>query len=272
MSNDKLFASWEGLSDSELSTELARHTGVLLEKHREDEIERGTTVWQLKDSGDMLAHRFLMEAFGALRPDDAVLSEEGYDNRQRVGAPRVWIVDPLDGTNEYGEGRADWAVHIALWERKDAQGLPSNEGTLTAGAVSLPAFGMVLDTNEPPPTPPKHEGAPRLVVSRNRATDAAIVVAQALNCEVARLGSAGAKAMSVVLGETDIYVHAGGMHQWDSAAPVAVAEAAGLFTSRIDGSPLVYNMRDTWLPDLIVCQQHLAQQVIAALRAGRISR
>jgi 3'(2'), 5'-bisphosphate nucleotidase len=163
-------------------------------------------------------------------------------------------------------------VHIALWERKDAQGLPSNEGTLTAGAVSLPAFGMVLDTNEPPPTPPKHEGAPRLVVSRNRATDAAIVVAQALNCEVARLGSAGAKAMSVVLGETDIYVHAGGMHQWDSAAPVAVAEAAGLFTSRIDGSPLVYNMRDTWLPDLIVCQQHLAQQVIAALRAGRISR
>jgi 3'(2'), 5'-bisphosphate nucleotidase len=152
------------------------------------------------------------------------------------------------------------------------QGLPSNEGTLTAGAVSLPAFGMVLDTNEPPPTPPKHEGAPRLVVSRNRATDAAIVVAQALNCEVARLGSAGAKAMSVVLGETDIYVHAGGMHQWDSAAPVAVAQAAGLFTSRIDGSPLVYNMRDTWLPDLIVCQQHLAQQVIAALRAGRISR
>jgi 3'(2'), 5'-bisphosphate nucleotidase len=131
---------------------------------------------------------------------------------------------------------------------------------------------MVLDTNEPPPTPPKHEGAPRLVVSRNRATDAAIVVAQALNCEVARLGSAGAKAMSVVLGETDIYVHAGGMHQWDSAAPVAVAKAAGLFTSRIDGSPLVYNMRDTWLPDLIVCQQHLAQQVIAALRAGRISR
>jgi 3'(2'), 5'-bisphosphate nucleotidase len=188
-------------------------------------------------------------------------------------ADRVWIIDPLDGTQEYSEfDRADWAVHIALWERKDANGQPSNEGTLTAGAVSLPAFGMVLDTNEPPPTPPKHEGAPRLVVSRNRATDAAIVVAQALNCEVARLGSAGAKAMSVVLGETDIYVHAGGMHQWDSAAPVAVAEAAGLFTSRIDGSPLVYNMRDTWLPDLIVCQQHLAQQVIAALRAGRISR
>ena len=213
------------------------------------------------------------EALAEHRPNDAVLSEEAADDSNRMTADRVWIIDPLDGTQEYSEfDRADWAVHIALWERKDAQGLPSNEGTLTAGAVSLPAFGMVLDTNEPPPTPPKHEGAPRLVVSRNRATDAAIVVAQALNCEVARLGSAGAKAMSVVLGETDIYVHAGGMHQWDSAAPAAVAEAAGLFTSRIDGSPFVYNMRDTWLPDLIVCQQHLAQQVIAALRAGRISR
>ena len=260
-------------TDGELAHFLAEETGKRLMAVRERLYNDGASTWYAKDIGDAAAQRFIDETLAEHRPHDAVLSEEAADDSDRLTADRVWIIDPLDGTQEYSEfDRADWAVHIALWERKDAQGLPSNEGTLTAGAVSLPAFGMVLDTNEPPPTPPKHEGAPRLVVSRNRATDAAIVVAQALNCEVARLGSAGAKAMSVVLGETDIYVHAGGMHQWDSAAPVAVAEAAGLFTSRIDGSPLVYNMRDTWLPDLIVCQQHLAQQVIAALRAGRISR
>ena len=260
-------------TDAELAHYLAEETGKRLLAVRERLYNDGASPWYAKDVGDAAAQRFLDEALAEHRPNDAVLSEEAADDSNRMTADRVWIIDPLDGTQEYSEfDRADWAVHIALWERKDANGQPSNEGTLTAGAVSLPAFGMVLDTNEPPPTPPKHEGAPRLVVSRNRATDAAIVVAQALNCEVARLGSAGAKAMSVVLGETDIYVHAGGMHQWDSAAPVAVAQEAGLFTSRIDGSPLVYNMRDTWLPDLIVCQQHLAQQVIAALRAGRISR
>jgi 3'(2'), 5'-bisphosphate nucleotidase len=256
MSNDKLFASWEGLSDSELSTELARHTGVLLEKHREDEIERGTTVWQLKDSGDMLAHRFLMEAFGVLRPEDAVLSEEGYDNRQRVGAPRVWIVDPLDGTNEYGEGRADWAVHIALCENE----------ALTAGAVSLPSIDTVFSTDPPAVVPPKTpDTKPRLVTSRNRAPYAAVLVAEGLGCDAFRLGSAGAKTMSILMGEADIYIHDGGMHQWDSAAPAAVAMAAGLHASRIDGSPLIYNKPDTWLPDFFVCRPEYTTDILHAL-------
>lgn len=259
--------------DHELAHYLAEETGKRLLAVRERLYNDGASTWLAKDVGDAAAQRFLDEAFAEHRPDDAILSEEAADDSNRLTADRVWIIDPLDGTQEYSEfDRADWAVHIALWERKDSSGAPSNEGMLTAGAVALPAFGMVLSTGTPPPTPPRHEGKPRLVVSRNRATDAAIIVAQALDCEVARLGSAGAKAMAVVLGETDIYVHEGGMHQWDSAAPMVVAQAAGLFTSRIDGTPLIYNMRDTWLPDFIVCQQHLAHQVVDALRAGRIDR
>jgi 3'(2'), 5'-bisphosphate nucleotidase len=257
--------------DHELAHYLAEETGKRLLAVRERLYNDGASTWLAKDVGDAAAQRFLDEAFAEHRPSDAILSEEAADDSNRLTADRVWIIDPLDGTQEYSEfDRADWAVHIALWERKDSNGAPSNEGMLTAGAVALPAFGMVLSTGTPPPTPPQHEGKPRLVVSRNRATDAAIIVAQALDCEVARLGSAGAKAMAVVLGETDIYVHEGGMHQWDSAAPMVVAQAAGLFTSRIDGTPLIYNMRDTWLPDFIVCQQHLAHQVVDALRAGRL--
>ncbi len=255
MNDDKLFASWEGLSDSDLATELARHTGVLLDRHREEQIERGTTVWQLKDSGDMVAHEFLMKAFGALRPADAVLSEEGFDNRKRVGAPRVWIVDPLDGTNEYGEGRADWAVHIALWE----------ETALTAAAVSLPSIDTVFSTSPAPVVPPKEGLKPRLVTSRNRAPYAAVLVSEGLDCDAYRLGSAGAKAMSIVMGEADIYVHDGGMHQWDSAAPAGVAMAAGLHASRIDGSPLIYNDADTWLPDFFVCRPEYTDAILHAI-------
>ena len=203
----------------------------------------------------MLAHNFLMEAFGALRPNDAVLSEEGYDNRKRVGAPRVWIVDPLDGTNEYGEGRADWAVHIALWE----------ETSLTAGAVSLPSIDTVFSTTPAPTIPPKEGIKPRLVTSRNRAPYAAILVSEGLDCDAYRLGSAGAKAMSIVMGEADIYVHDGGMHQWDSAAPAAVALAAGLHASRLDGSPLIYNDADTWLPDFFVCRPEYTDAILHAI-------
>ncbi len=106
---------------------------------------------------------------------------------------------------------------------------------------------------------------PRVVTSRTRAPYATVLVAEALGCDAVRLGSAGAKAMAVVLGEADIYVHDGGMYQWDSAAPAAVALAAGLHASRLDGSPLVYNDRDPWLPDFIVCRPELADAVHRAL-------
>lgn len=255
MSNISLFETWRNLSDDDLATELAREVGKRLVVHREQEIENGTTVWRLKDSGDMVAHDFLMEAFRALRPNDAVLSEEGADDRSRLRADRVWIVDPLDGTQEYGEGRADWAVHIALWEK----------GDLTSGAVSLPSIDTVFSTNPPAPIPPKEGAKPRLVTSRNRAPYAAILVAEGLDCDAYRLGSAGAKTMSILMGEADIYVHDGGMHQWDSAAPAAVALAAGLHASRIDGSPLEYNGSDTWLPDFFVCRPEYTEAILHAI-------
>lgn len=255
MTNEELFESWQSLSDAELATQLAIVTGQLLVQVREDLIAEGTTMWNLKDTGDMVAHNFLMEAFDAVRPNDGVLSEEGHDNRARLSNNRVWIIDPLDGTNEYGEGRSDWAVHIALWENDE----------LTAGAVSLPAINQVFGTFPPPVVPPKEGAKPRLVTSRNRAPYAAILVAERLECDAYRLGSAGAKTMSIIMGESDIYVHDGGMHQWDSAAPAAVALAAGLHASRLDGSPLEYNGADTWLPDFFVCRPEYTDAVLHAI-------
>lgn len=259
------------MNDAEFAHFLAEETGKRLLAVRERLHQDGTHGWIAKDIGDAAAQNFIDEALAEHRPNDALLSEEAADDAARLSADRVWIIDPLDGTQEYSEfDRHDWAVHVALWERRDDTGKPCNEGILTAGAVALPAVGLTLSTVEPPSTPAPRDGKPRLVVSRSRATLDAIHVAEQLDCDVVRLGSAGAKAMAVVLGEVDIYVHSGGQHQWDSAAPVAVARAAGLHTSRIDGSPLVYNRRDTWLPDLVVCQQHLARPVLEALNGGRL--
>jgi 3'(2'), 5'-bisphosphate nucleotidase len=252
-------AEWSGLDDHTLAGELAAEAGRLLVAHRDSLVSRGTTHWMLCDTGDALGHDFLTDALRATRPADSVLSEEGADDRTRLANDRVWIVDPLDGTNEYGENRGDWAVHVALWEK----------GRLAAGAVALPAIDRVFLTDPAPVIPPRPEGNPRLVTSRNRAPYAAVIVANALGCDAFRLGSAGAKAMSIVMNEADIYIHDGGMYQWDSAAPAAVAEAAGLHTSRIDGSPLVYNGREAWLPDFIVCRKELADEVLHALWGDR---
>ncbi len=216
----------------------------------------GASTWDVKDAGDALAQKFLSEEFAVHRPDDAVLSEEGSEDPRRFTADRVWIVDPLDGTREYSEqGRIDWAVHVALWTLDH----------FTAAAVSLPALNRTFSTDPAPPLPRVDRERPLMVTSRTRAPYAAVLVAEGLGCDAVRLGSAGAKAMAVVMGEADIYVHDGGMYQWDSAAPAAVALAAGLHASRLDGSPLVYNHRDTWLPDLIVCRPELADGVLKAL-------
>lgn len=247
------------LSDHELAAQLAADAGRLLVQVRADLQQRGATPWQVRDTGDVVSHHFLVEAIAAARPDDAVLSEEGAEDRRRFTADRVWIIDPLDGTNEFGEpGRHDWAVHVALWER----------GQLTAAAVSLPALELTFATEPAPTLAPVLRDRPRLITSRTRAPYAAVVVAEELSCDAVRLGSAGAKTMAVILGEADIYVHDGGMYQWDSAAPAAVAQAAGLHVSRIDGSPLVYNQRDVWLPDFLVCRPELAERVLDALWGG----
>lgn len=213
-------------------------------------------AWSLGDAADVLANRRLLELLRAEHPEDPVLSEEAVDDPRRHDADRVWIVDPLDGTREFTEaGRTDWAVHVALWERGHG---------LRAGAVALPAQSTVLSTASPPAVPAADRRPLRVVVSRTRPPVAARRVAAALDAELVPMGSAGAKAMAVVQGDVDVYVHAGGQYEWDSAAPSAVAQAAGLHTSRIDGSPLEYNRRDPWLPDLIVCRPELAADVVAA--------
>ncbi|MFM7047649.1 MAG: 3'(2'),5'-bisphosphate nucleotidase CysQ [Actinomycetota bacterium] len=250
------------MTDAELAAQLARETGERLVELRERMLREDASPWYMMDAGDALAHRFIVDTLQRERPGDAILSEEGADDPRRLAADRVWIVDPLDGTSEFGEGdRDDWAVHIALWERNSG-----SSGELTAAAVGLPSLDLTLTTTPPPATPPKAERTPLMVVSRSRTPAVAAFVARELGYDGVRLGSAGAKTMAVVLGNVDIYLHAGGQYQWDSAAPIAVARAAGLHTSRIDGSPLVYNSRDTWLPDLLVCQPHLADDILRAVR------
>jgi 3'(2'), 5'-bisphosphate nucleotidase len=215
----------------------------------------------LRKAGDRLSHEFLTAALAARRPGDVVLSEEGADNPARLGARRVWIVDPLDGTREFGEpGRTDWAVHVALWE--------SGTKDLTAGAVALPAQGTVLSTLEPPPGPPGDEAPARIriVVSRSRPPSFVRNISGLINAELVPLGSAGAKVAAVICGEVDAYVHGGGFYEWDTAAPVAVARAAGLHASRIDGSALAYNQPDLLMPDILVCRPAVAGTLLQAIR------
>jgi 3'(2'), 5'-bisphosphate nucleotidase len=220
----------------------------------------GLTGRPLGDAGDAAAQRAILDVLTRERPDDVVFSEEAADDRRRLDARRVWIIDPLDGTREYGEPeRHDWAVHVALW----------SAGELTAAAVALPALGEVLVTEPVAPVPARADGPVRIAVSRTRPPAVADAVAAALDGRLVPLGSAGYKTVAVARGEVDAYVHAGGMYQWDSAAPVAVARAAGLTTCRLDGAPLVYNDPDPSLPDLVVCRPELADAILAAVRIAR---
>jgi 3'(2'), 5'-bisphosphate nucleotidase len=212
----------------------------------------------LKRRGDAEANTLILAQLHAARPDDFVLSEEAADDRTRCAASRVWVVDPLDGTREFGERREDWAVHIGL----------AVDGVPVTGAVALPAAHKVFVTDDPPPVLPPLPDRPRMVVSRTRAHEIVRQVAAALDAELVPMGSAGAKAMAVVDGQAEIYLHAGGQYEWDNCAPVAVALAAGLHASRIDGSPLVYNCADPLLPDLLICRPEYAEAVLAAVAAA----
>ena len=217
---------------------------------------------ELKDAGDKAAHDLLVAILAEHRPGDAVLSEEGKDDKARLEADRVWIVDPLDGTREFSEPpRDDWAVHVALWQRTDG-----STGDLVAGAVAQPGLGTTFHTGAPPVVPERTSDRPRIAVSRSRPPAFVQALAEEIGAELVPMGSAGAKVISVGGVVTDGYVHAGGQYEWDSAAPVAVARAAGLFTSRTDGSPLVYNQDDVWLPDLVVCRPELADTIVDWIR------
>jgi len=235
--------------DHVLATWLATVAGERLLEVRSEGLEGR----ELKDAGDQAAHELLMGLLAEHRPGDAVLSEEGKDDKARLSASRVWIVDPLDGTREFSEPpRDDWAVHVALWE----------DGELTAGAVAQPALGETFNTGTPPTVPPRTSDRPRIAVSRTRPPAFVEALAAEIGADLVPMGSAGVKVISVTRDVTDAYVHAGGQYEWDNAAPVAVARAAGLFCSRVDGSDLVYNQDDVSLPDLIVCRPELAEQIV----------
>lgn len=241
------------MTDAELAAKLAGEAGKLLLEVRASGKFEGKALGK---AGDEAANRYLVEAIRAQRPEDGLLSEESHCDGTRLNKSRVWIVDPVDGTREYGEGRVDWAVHVAL----------AVDGAPAIGAVSLPGLDEVLRTDQPRAVPPAPERL-RLVVSRTRPAAEAVAVAETLGAELVPMGSAGAKAMSIIRGEADIYLHSGGQYEWDSCAPVAVALAHGLHCSRIDGAPLIYNQADVYMPDLLICRQEHAAQILALVAA-----
>lgn len=235
------------MTDAELARDIAAEAGALLLQIQSD-CAGG-------DRGDREANALILARLREARPDDAILSEESADDLARLDRSRVWIVDPLDGTREFAERRDDWAVHVAL-----AVG-----GRAESGAVALPKLGVTLSSDAPPPLPAP-QTPPRLLVSRTRPSALCVDVAERIGAVRVGMGSAGAKAMAVVRGDAEIYLHTGGQHQWDNCAPVAVALAAGLHASRIDGSPIVYNQRETSIPDLLICRKEWAETVLAAVR------
>jgi 3'(2'), 5'-bisphosphate nucleotidase len=246
----------DDLDDDSLAQAAASAAGRELLLLRVELDAVGSNGRDIGKRGDQQSNGVLQAALRAARPGDSILSEESADDPARLDAGRVWIIDPLDGTREYTEpGRTDWAVHVAL----------VRAGELAVGVVALPALGLMLSSSSPPPLPSR-SGAIRMVVSRTRPPAIADEVGRRLGAVSVRMGSAGAKAMSVLLGQSDVYMHAGGQHEWDSAAPVAVARAAGLHTSRIDGSPLVYNRYPAWQPDLLICRPELASSVLEAVQ------
>ena len=245
------------MTDGELAAHLAQVAGQLLLTVRGCGM---LDLGALGKAGDATANQFLIHALRQQRPDDGLLSEEEKDNPERLSKERVWIVDPVDGTREYGESREDWAVHVGL----------AVNGDPVVGAVALPGAdggrGLVLRTDAPVAVPPAPARL-RMVVSRTRPAREAVAVADALDAELVPMGSAGAKAMSIVRGQADIYLHSGGQYEWDSCAPAAVARAHGLHASRLDGSPLVYNQPDTYMPDLLICRVDHVARVRAAIAA-----
>jgi len=241
------------LSDGDLAAHLAEVTGRILLEVRASAVFGSKSLGK---AGDQTANQFLVHALREQRGEDGLLSEEEKDNPERLGKERVWIVDPVDGTREYGEARKDWAVHVGM----------AVEGEPVLGAVALPGAGLVLRSDQPGEVPPAPETL-RMVVSRTRPAREATGVAEAIGAELVPMGSAGAKAMAILLGEADIYLHSGGQYEWDSCAPAAVALGWGLHASRIDGTPLIYNREDVYMPDLLICRKEHAERVLHEVKA-----
>lgn len=245
--------------DADLAADVAEAAGALLLSVRAAAFAAGDPEGRaLGELGDRRANELILSRLHTERPGDSVLSEESVDDPSRVDAGRVWIIDPLDGSREFGiQGRSDWAVHVALWQRGRQ---------ITAAAVALPALGSVVGTQDPPSVSALHD-PPLVLVSDSRPPAFLPKLCERLGLDAAPMGSAGAKAMAVVRGEADAYVHAGGQWEWDSAAPVGVALALGLHASRVDGSPLRYNQANPYLPDLLICRPELADRMLTTIAA-----
>lgn len=242
------------MTDEELAAKLAKEAGDLLIALRRS---TSLTGKELGKAGDNAANELLVSALRKERPDDGLLSEESKDTAERLTKDRVWIIDPVDGTREYGEARSDWAVHVGL----------AINGEAMIGAVALPDLGLTLRSDQTEDRPERANRL-RMLISRSRPAKEALAVAKALDAETIPMGSAGAKTMAVVRGDADIYLHSGGQYEWDNCAPVAVARAHGLHCSRIDGGPLRYNRKDTYLPDLLICHRQDAETILAQVDNG----
>lgn len=237
------------LNDATLAQRLAQGTGEILKGVRNVGLLRGT---ELGKAGDALAQDWIARSLVQHRPNDAMLSEEAEDDLARLDNSRVWIIDPLDGTREYAGGRQDWAVHIALVE----------DGKIVESAVGMPDLGRVFSSSEVRAVEGSRTN--RLVISQNTTPAIAEFIAEDLGLELVTMGSCGAKAVSVILGDNDAYVHAGGQYEWDNAAPVGIAQAAGLHTSRLDGTELCYNCESPYLPDLVISRPDMADEILAS--------
>jgi 3'(2'), 5'-bisphosphate nucleotidase len=249
------------VTDVALAARIAQEAGKLLVAVR-DEVGFGDP-YDLGDAGDRRANELILRLLREARPDDAVLSEESPDNLARLRADRVWIIDPVDGTREFSmPGRVDWAVHIALWQRGDGP-----HGGITDAVVGLPATGAIYRTDTVSTPAPRDPGPIRVATSRNRPPTVLWWLRDILDIELVGMGSAGAKAMALVRGDVDAYIHAGGQWEWDSAAPAGVVRAAGLHATRIDGSPLLYNRPDPYLPDFVMCRPEFAAPLLEGIRS-----
>ena len=239
------------IDDHALAARLADETGRLLLDLLND--PAGPKGWGLEMAGDRQAHEFLVEELRRHRPGDAVLSEEGHDDRRRLDAERVWILDPLDGSSDFGISGA-WSVHVALCQR----------GVPVAGAVAVPAWDTTFATDPAPRPTMCRVGRRRVVVARSRGHIDGNRLSR-LGVEVLTMGSAGVKAMTVVRGEMDAYVHGGGLYEWDTCAPAAVAQAAGLHVCSADGSPLRFNNPRPHTPGLVICRPDFADELLEVL-------
>lgn len=249
------------MNDREFALHLADEAGKELLRIK----SQATSSEGLGDRGDMGAQQVLADLLAKHRPHDAVLSEEAPDSSARLGADRVWIIDPVDGTRQYAKlDRSDWAVHVALWERTGP-----DSGELTVGVVALPAAGVVHVTDDPSAVVPETSGQLKVVLSGRGVPDFADELVRRLDAQIVRMGSAGVKGTTMLRGEADIYVHDRGHYEWDNAAPVAVAQSAGLHASRLDGSPLVYNQPDPIQNGLLICRKGMADRVLQEIAALR---